>query len=360
MPVAQRLDQPSHPRHNCTLVKIVGVAVLGVGSHAIRKALPALAASDGMRIVGICTRNESIREEQATRWKAKAYASAWAMLEDSEVDVVYVAVPTGLHATWAKEILSARKHLWCEKSLTCREEDWVAVLAQARRNDLALCECFAFPHHEQFCRLQSLLFGGEIGGVCGISARFGFPHMSPNNIRYSEPLGGGALYDAGCYPVAAARLILGRKPSQVCAIVERQDGFQVDTSGSALLRYCDGVHAHLEWGFGRAYRNEIEVWGQSGSVTIEPAFTKPPNVAAKLIVRASGQIIHEETFAEGNQFATMFSSFRRAVCEAEQREHFWNQADEQRELLFSVWREAHTARQVPIPRIAAELEMACA
>lgn len=354
------MGESAYPGDHCTPVKTLGVAILGVGNHAIRKALPALAVSEGVRIVGICTRNESVREEQASRWKAKAYASAWTMLEDSEIDAVYVALPTGLHATWAKEILSAKKHLWCEKSLTSREEDWVALLAQARRNDLALCECFAFVHHEQFARLQAILFGGEIGGVCGISARFGFPHMTPGNIRYSEILGGGALYDTGCYPLAAARSILGRKPSHVHAIIERQENYQVDTSGSALLRFCDGIHAHLEWGFGRAYRNEIEVWGQAGSVAIDPAFTKPPNVPAKLIVRASGQVVHEEVFPEGNQFAAMFSSFRRAVCDAEQREYFWNQADEQRELLFAVWREAQSALQISGTRRTMELDMACA
>ncbi len=342
-------------------MRTIGVAVLGLGNHAVRKTLPALAVVDGIRIVGICTRSEQVREEQASRWRCKAFPSPWAMLEDSEVDVVYVALPTGLHATWAKEVLAAGKHLWCEKSLTSKEEDWIALLAQARRSELALCECFAFFHHEQFSRIRELLFNGAIGGICGVTAQFGFPHFSRDNSRYSEQLGGGSLFDAGCYPIAAVRKLLGRKPSRVHALLERQEGYEVDTSGSALLRYCDGIHAHLEWGFGRSYRNEIEIWGETGSLRVEMAFSKPPSLPARIAIRSADAELREETFGVSDQFTAMFSNFRRTVTDAEAREHYWNDADEQREILFNVWRGGLS----PVTRGAssrsqADLEAACA
>lgn len=318
----------------------VGLALVGVGEHARRNLLPAIAATRSVRLVGLSSRDEQVRTQEATRWKCRSYSSASAMLEDPEVDVVYVAVPVGLHAEYIRRSLRAAKHVWCEKSLAATKADWNDVLGEARSRNLALCEAHMFRFHPQFARVQALIAGGVLGRLRSITGRFGFPHMQPQNCRYSRELGGGALLDAGAYVFAAARLLYESLPTDIFATLERDTGYEVDTGGAALLRFGGGEHAHLEWGFGRCYTNEISAWGEDGKLCVDRAFSKPPDLSTTITLVTPNGTCRTESVSPANHFTAMLDAFADTVTVVGARQREWTEVERQGRLLFGF---AHNA-----------------
>lgn len=312
----------------------ITLAVVGVGEHARRNILPALQGCELVELRGLYELDEKVRAEAATKYGVRDYASVDELLADDDVDAVYIAVPTGLHAKFGRQALEAGRHLWCEKSLCSNWDDWRRLVELGRSKRRAVFECFMFPHHAQFKSIQEHIAAGTIGAVRSVTARFGFPHLGPENFRYKKELGGGALLDAGAYPLCAARVLLGRL-DVLGSAVETEPGYEVDTGGSALLRSQSGVHAHLEWGFGRAYRNELEIWGEEGILYAGRVFSKPPTLETTLHLRMQSGDERDETVGPCNHFTVMFDAFAAAVA-AGDIDAFTQGTLEQGELLHNV------------------------
>ena len=310
------------------------LAVLGVGEHARRNILPAIRGCERVALHGLFDLDEKVKLDAAEQYGARAYPSADELFADDEVDAVYIAVPTGLHAELGERALEAGRHLWCEKSFCANWDDWQRLVDLARSKRLAAFECLMFPHHAQFRRILQHLADRTIGAVRSVTARFGFPHLKPENFRYHKRLGGGAVLDAGAYPLCAARILLG-KVETVDALIETEPGYEVDTAGSALLGAPSGAHAHLEWGFGRAYRNEIEIWGQQGTLYAGRVFSKPPTLETTLHFQMQNGEERDETVEPCNHFTVMLDAFAEAV-QAGEVETFTQATWDQGELLSRV------------------------
>ena len=316
----------------------IGLGLLGVGEHATRNLLPAFAETPEVRLVGVAGRDPARLAGLALNG-ARIHAAPEALIDDPEVQVVYVAVPTGLHAHWAAKVLGAGKHVFCEKSLTSTPEDGAELVELSRKGDLVLAETWMFRYHPQFERVRALIAEGAVGEVRSLTARFGFPHLKPDNVRYDPALGGGALLDTGGYPISAARLLIGADPLTVQAVIQRDDGFAVDTAGSALLHYRGGEHAHLEWGFGRHYRNEIEVWGDAASLFVTRAFSKPATLATVIQLQDARGERREIPIPPANHFVRMLRSFTGALDDGALREELRREIEQQQALLFAVARQ---------------------
>lgn len=290
----------------------IRVALVGVGSHARRNVLPAFADADGVELVGVRSRNDAARAEAAATYRVRSYATDEAMLGDRDVDAVYVCTPVGTHGEWIHRALDAGKHVICEKTLVASTKQAEAALAHAEQLDLAVLEAFMFEHHPQWAALQTVIADGAIGAARSLTARFGFPHLDPSNVRYRADLGGGALLDAGAYPLAAAVGLWGM-PDRIEGRLITEPGYDVDTRGAAWLAWDDGRHAHLEWGFGHAYRNEIEVWGSEGTARLARAFSKPPTLATSVSITPQSGDAYEIAVPPANHFARMLTAFGEAI-----------------------------------------------
>src|SRR5579859_6989220 len=131
----------------------------------------------------------------------RAIAGYQNLIDDPDVDVLYIALPNSLHAEWTMRALDSGKPVLCEKPLCGRLADTERVLAAARRTGTLLWEAFSFPFHTQFERVKALVADGAIGELMEIKSNFHFSISRPDNIRLSRDLQGGALLDVGCYPV---------------------------------------------------------------------------------------------------------------------------------------------------------------
>jgi len=312
----------------------ISVALWGAGEHAQRNLLPALARCPGIDLRGLYTLVPDDAARLAATYGIRNYATPAEMLADADVQAVYVSTWTSAHAACGQDVLAAGKHLWCDKPLAASWPEWQALIQQARARNLAAFEGMMFPFHAQFQALQRHLASGTIGAVRSIIARFGFPHLPAANFRTQRARGGGALRDAAVYPLTAARLLLG-PVRDVHAHIETEPGFDVDTGGSALLRSSAGVHGLIEWGFGRAYRNEIEVWGERGVIAVDRAFSKPADLETSLRLRLQTGETLQEIIPPCNHFSAMLEAFARAV-QAGDLEPYRQAAWEQGELLSHI------------------------
>ena len=303
----------------------VQLAVWGLGTHAIKNILPAVRLSRGLKLVGVCSRNATVVAEVAEQFGCKRWTSPTEMLRDPDVDVVYLATPIALHAAQGEMVLSAGKHFWCEKPIAASLEQAESLLELSRARSVTIAEGFMYLYHPQFTYLQRLVSSGTLGRIHTVSCRFGIPALKHPGFRVDPALGGGAFLDVGSYPISAtASLITGSDPEVLMAEIVVMRGSPVDTAGRAVLRYENDVRVVLEWANDCAYRNEIDLWGTSGSVSTERVFSKSADYRPQfrcLDVRGA------ESYQAGvaaNHFVMMLESFGaliddpvRAECERE-------------------------------------------
>jgi predicted dehydrogenase len=289
-----------------------------VGSHARRNLIPAIAASP-WSLIGLLSRTREVAEGVAAPLGARVYANADELLSDSGVAAVLIAGPNGVHYEQAKAVLNAGKAALVEKSFCETYEQAAELVALAGQRSLPVAECFSYVFHPQFIRLKELLSAS--GRLNSLTARFGFPFRNPSDIRYRADLAGGALLDVGAYCLSAtARLVPG--PAKVVwARMERAAGYEVDTGGQAVVEMADGVTGFCDWGFGRAYRNELEGWSDTASLLTERIFAKPSDLATTVrITHQKDNRTEIVPVPSGDSFAGMLNAMAKTFDEKRARE----------------------------------------
>lgn len=290
-----------------------GLVVWGVGEHARRNLIPAIAASP-WSLTGLLSRNQALIETIAPPG-VRVYADAADMLSDANVAAVLLAGPNGVHYEQAKAVLSVGKAALVEKSFCATQKQAVELVNLAERHGVLVAECFGYAFHPQFDRLKTAL--SETSELASLTARFGFPFRDPADIRYRADLAGGALLDAGAYCLSAmCRLVPG--PAKVkWARLETAKGYAVDTGGQAVVEMANGVTGFCDWGFGRAYRNEVEAWSASTSLRTERIFAKPVELQTVVrIIHQQGNLVEDATVPAGNAFAGLLAAMAAARNDA--------------------------------------------
>lgn len=295
-------------------MRVLRVAVWGLGPHAIKNILPALSACPGLDIAGVCSRNADVVARIATEHSCAGWNDPATMLTDPAVDCVYLATPIGVHASHARMVLAAKKHLWCEKPLAESGTQAATLVAMSRDKGVSIAEGFMYLYHSQFAFLRETLNSGRLGLVQSISLRFGIPPLERPGFRNDPTMGGGAFLDVGSYPISAiAALFADADPEVLFATISAPPESAVDTEGRAVLRYSTGVHVALEWRVNSAYRSDIDFWGTLGSMSSERIFSKPADYIPRfrfLDVRGNER---NEAGEAGDHFLAMFNVFLNLV-----------------------------------------------
>jgi len=252
----------------------VRFGVLGCGSIARRKMLPAMRAHPSVEIAAVASRDPAKAVRFAAEFGGAPVTGYRELLARGDVDAVYVALPTGLHHEWARAGLAAGKHLFVEKLLTPSSAQTAELFAQAAERGLVLRENVMFLHHGQHPALRSLVADGALGEVRGFDGVFCVPPFPPGDVRYVPELGGGALLDLAVYPLRAALYHLDDALSVVGAVLY-EDG-EVDVACSALLLSGGGVPVTIRVGCRHAYESRYALCGTDARLDLDRAFTPPP------------------------------------------------------------------------------------
>jgi D-xylose 1-dehydrogenase (NADP+, D-xylono-1,5-lactone-forming) len=224
--------------------------------------------SPDVEIMAVASRDAARAESYAREQRIeRAHGSYEALLEDPDVDVVYISVPNSMHVEWTVRALEAGKHVLCEKPLSRHAGEVELAFDTAERHRRLLMEGFMYRHNPQTHRLVELIRGGAVGRLRLVRAAFSFAARDPADIRLSPALDGGALMDVGCYCLNGARLIAG-EPVRVGA-EQVIGGGGVDVIFAATMRFPADVVAHFDCGMALAPRDELEVVGEDGSVFLD-------------------------------------------------------------------------------------------
>lgn len=227
-----------------------------------------LKESSVIKITAIASRSLESAKSFAKEFNIeKAYASYQELLDDPEIDAVYIPLPNSLHAEWVIKAAKAKKHILCEKPIALTVEDVKEMYNEAMGNDVFLMEGFPYKFQPQTLLMLNLIESGEIGEVSQIYADFGFTIDDvEKNIRMNPELGGGVMWDAGAYPVSIIRAITGKKPTDLVAFgkFSKQD---LDLSVSAMMRFENGVTAQLNCNFNAPPHRYVRVIGSKGIIT---------------------------------------------------------------------------------------------
>lgn len=293
--------------------KRVSIAAWSIGSHAVKNTLPAINKSNNLFFKGIYSRNPDVLQQQAQIYGVDAYNSINEMLEDAELDAIYIASPVGKHYEQARAALEANKHVIVEKSSFETLEQAQELSSLAQEKDLVLMEAFMYRFHEQFIKLLELLRSKRFGQIRRVIASFGFPHLSLDNIRYSPDMGGGSLLDAGTYPVSALNQIFSGGLDLSYSSLSVDKGFKVDTNGLAVFRGREDIMGLANWCFGADYKNEIEVWCEFASIIVKRAFSKPATLETSIGIYKNGILQSEINCRPMNHFVAMFEYFGRCI-----------------------------------------------
>ena len=196
----------------------------------------------------------------------RAYEGYEAVLDDPEVDAVYLSLTNEQHLPWTLAALRAGKHVLCEKplALTAAEVDEMAAAAQAA--DRRLVEASWYRWHPRVRLAQERL--AAIGDVRHVAAGFRFDHPKDAGYRLEPARGGGALYDVGCYAVSACLWAVGRGlPDEVAARTELgPTGVDVDTR--LILSWDDGVAAEAHAGMAGPESQWLVITGDKGELEL--------------------------------------------------------------------------------------------
>jgi NDP-hexose-3-ketoreductase len=288
--------------------------VLGCASIARRRSGPAMLREPLIELVAVASRVAAKAAEFGRELGAEPLHGYPALLERPDLDAVYVPLPTGLHAEWIERALLAGKHVLAEKPLTDSPSRTARLLDLAAERGLVLMENLASLRNPVHRRVAALLDAGAIGELRTVEAAFAFPPLAPGDVRYAPELGGGALLDAGIYPVTTARTLLGDGVSVVGATLTRGAPGGVDVAGTALLRDGAGRTAQLTFGFEHAYRCAYRLWGSEGVLELDRAYSPPPTWESVVRVHGAGGV-REETLPPWDQFRAVVQEFVAAVVE---------------------------------------------
>lgn len=257
--------------------------IVGCAGIAINAVMPAIQQSASGSLAAIASRNLDKGREVASRFNVpKAYGSYEELLADEDIDAVYIPLPNHLHKEWAIRAAEAGKHVLCEKPLALTAAEAEEMAAAAAKAGVVLTEAFMYRHHPRWSRIRAILDGGEIGELRAIRGAFTFNNAEDlANIRLKPEWGGGSLYDVGCYPLSAARFLLGQEPEAVTVLAQFSDRHGgVDMMASGLAEFPGGVGLTFDCGMWTEHRQLLEIVGSEGTIELPLAFTAGGDDAA--------------------------------------------------------------------------------
>jgi len=243
-----------------------------------RRVLPGAKQSDKVELVAVGSRDAAKAQAFAKQWEIpRAYGSYEELLDDPEVEALYIPLPNTLHVEWSIKAMEAGKHVLCEKPFDRNPENVARAFDASERTGRLLTEAFMYRHSSQTKKLQELVADGAIGELRLIRSCFSYSLYDAGNIRLRTEVEGGALMDVGCYCVSGSRLLAG-EPERVHA--EAWYGpTGTDWVFTGVLHFPNDVLATFDCGTALPNRDELEAIGSEGSLFLDdPWHCRKPEI----------------------------------------------------------------------------------
>ncbi len=292
---------------------MIRFGLLGCGRISARGLIPGIKGSTTAELTALASERPGVAADWAREHGAKkSYTSYQAVLDDPDIDAVYVPTTGETHAKWTIAAAEAKKHVLCEKPLAMNVAEAEEMAAACREHGVLLQEAFMWRHHPRTRQALKLVQDGAIGPLRLIVASFSFD-IDRNDWRLQPERGGGAMWDVGCYGVNAARLFAGAEPVQVLAAAHWAPT-NVDLTMQIALRFPGDVLANIDCSFEQPFRCRAELVGEQGRIILEEAFlpSGPPVIQIQRGTATGGLAaagLEEIAVPEWNQYVAQVEDF---------------------------------------------------
>ncbi|WP_299818903.1 Gfo/Idh/MocA family oxidoreductase [uncultured Roseibium sp.] len=290
---------------------IVSTAAIG-----LQKVIPGIQRSKTGAACAIASRSlEKAQGAARDLGIEKAYGSYEDLLADPEIDAIYNPLPNHLHVPVTVQAVKAGKHVLCEKPIALNEREAAQLLDLPK--DRLVAENFMVRAHPQWIRAREIVRSGELGDLKAIQAFFSYYNDDPDNIRNMADIGGGALYDIGCYTMLAGRYFFDGEPERVVSLIDRDPKFGTDRMTSALLDFGQGRHLNFVVSTQLTPYQRFQLVGTRKRLEIMIPVNAPQGEAVTIRMDDGSELgdgaIRSETIAPCDQYAELADVFGRAI-----------------------------------------------
>ncbi len=256
----------------------LGVALVGLGRYSNGLLAPGLQLTNHCELKGIVTGTPS----KIPVWKEKYnipdanvynYENMHQIADNDEIDIVYIVLPSGLHAEYSIIAANAGKHVWCEKPMALTVAECQGIINSANKNNVQLTIGYRMQHEPNTQQIMDYAKTKKYGSIKEVKTGAGYRgRHARDNWRAIASLGGGAMYDMGVYPLNAARYAVQEEPIAVSGkqYSERKEMYsEVDEFTEFTLWFPSGAVAHGETSFGKS-TNYLDIEAEIGSYNLRP------------------------------------------------------------------------------------------
>jgi predicted dehydrogenase len=290
--------------------------VISTAKIGLKKVLPGMQKSERLEIRAIASRSASAAREAARDLGIPtAYGSYEELLADPQIEAIYNPLPNHLHVPVTLQAAEAGKHVLCEKpiALTAAEAERLRALA----GKVLIMEAFMVRFHPQWQRVRELVRQGQVGTLRAVQMFFSYFNDDSLNIRNMAAIGGGALYDIGCYPIVAGRFLFEAEPRRAVALFDRDPGFGTDRLTSALVDFGAGRHLDFTVSTQCVTFQRTQICGSKGRIEVQIPVNAPQGAKTVLFLDDGGALdgssVRAETVPPSDQYMLQGEAFSRAI-----------------------------------------------
>lgn len=296
--------------------------VLGYARIARETVIPAICRAANSDFYALASRDEAKLAQCRERHGLKtSYLGYSELLGDPQVDAVYIPLPNSLHREWTIKAAEKGKHVLCEKPLGLNAAECREMIAACEANGVRLMEAFMYRYNSRTRLVREVLRSGVLGEIRHVTSSFRFLLANPASIKLKPELGGGSLYDVGCYPVNFIGMVADEaaggpsgivtpgsiQPTAVSVQCERSGGVDLNLSG--LLRYDSGLIGAVHCGLNAHRRVYSEIVGTLGVLEIPDTFFDNAGV----LTLTTGETRREIAVEESDRYRLEIEDFADAI-----------------------------------------------
>ena len=327
--------------------------VLSTSKIGREHVIPAMLSSPLVELRAIASR--SLSSAQAAAQAAgipQAYGSYEELLADPAIEAVYNPLPNHLHVPLTLQAAAAGKHVLCEKPFALSAVE--AQSAAEAASKVLIEEAFMVRHHPQWLRARELVRAGRIGTPRAVQVFFSYCNEDVANIRNQPEIGGGALYDIGCYAVLAGRYLFESEPLRAVSLVDRDPALGTDRLTSALIDFGAARQLSFTVSTQSVPFQRVQVVGTKGRIELFVPFNAARDAQMKLALdeggRLDGSSVTVETLPAADQYRLQVEDFSRRVREGAGRETTGGLSDAlaQARVIDALWQSERSGRWEPV------------
>lgn len=240
----------------------------------------AIHASTSSELLSVGSRSLSSAKHFAEQHHIpKAYGNFQSLLDDPEVDAIYIGLPNHTHKEWIIRCALAGKHILCEKPFVLNAAEAHEVISVLEETRVFCMEALMYRCHPFTQKLQELVQSKILGDIKLYNAVYTAPIA-----HLANPVAGGSIRNLGCYPVSLIRLLAGAEPIEIIGTGRQNTDNQTDSQASVILKFPDNSIATVSTADDFAMVWQFDIWGSEGRLQV---ISNPwlPDVENKCIIQ---------------------------------------------------------------------------